>query len=104
MLTIGRKLNEMLRIGDDLTVKVVSMDEGKVGLTVFSSQGDIQHALIAVNETLEINQDVKIMATQFGGGKRVRLGITAPRDTVVYRLPAESETQSDEINNHDINR
>ena len=94
MLTVSRKLNEMLQIGDDLTVKVVSLKEGKVGLAVFSSQRDIQHALIATDETLEINQDVRIMAKQFRSGKSVRLGITAPRNMVVYRLPAAMENEN----------
>ena len=86
MLSITRQVNEMVRIGDDLTIQVLALENEKVKLKVFSPEGDSIHN-IAVDGTLNISPDVRIMATKIVDYRRVRFGITAPNKMRIERIP-----------------
>jgi len=86
MLVIARKLNEKLKIGDNITVHVVNIHDGNVFLDITLPNGEIKCEVISQNEEIEISEDVKIRAAEIIGSSKVRLGVTAPRSVGVKRV------------------
>ena len=93
MLSITRKINEMLQIGEDLTVKVVSIGDGQMELLVVSEKEETTHH-VAECEKVEIVPGVSVL-TKILSHYRVRLGIVAPRNMVIYRLPRERDDEKE---------
>lgn len=65
MLVLARKLDESIVIGDDITVKVISIDKGVVKLGI-EAPSDVT---IIRNELLEQVEDANVAASKQEAGK-----------------------------------
>ena len=88
MLIITRKINDTIQIGENINVKVVKIEGDKVELEV-TLDGDIKNEVIKYDEEIQISQDVYIK-TNIISLYSIRLGITAPRNMNVIRIPKVS--------------
>ena len=86
MLVITRKPNAKLQIGDNITVHLVNIQEGSVFLNILFSGGEVKYEVIGQDEEIEVTDEVKVRAALIEENRKVRLGITAPRDIRVRRI------------------
>ena len=86
MLVLTLKQGNKIEIGGNLIIEMLGIQDGKIHLKIISSPRYIQKKVICYfNEEIQINKDVKIEATLVNG--KIRLGITAPRNMDIVRLP-----------------
>ena len=77
MLVITRKLNQKIQIGDNITVHVVEIQEGKVFLNITLPSRDIKSEITGLDEEIEITEEVKVKIIHIQGRCQVKLGIAS---------------------------
>ena len=87
MLIITRKISEKLQIGDDLIVHVVNIRDDSVSLIITLPNGDVKSEVMSEDEKIHVTEDVIIMATEIQGKSQVRLGVLAPSNMFIKRIP-----------------
>jgi len=91
VLIVTRKRDEKLVIGDTVTVRVVAVHHDVVELEVAVLNEEVKREAVKFDEEIRINEEVKIKVTDIISGNRIRLGITAPREFKILRIPRVSE-------------
>lgn len=91
VLIVTRNRNEKILIDDTITVKVVAVHNDVVELKVAVLNKEVKREAVKFDEEIRINEDVKIKVTDIISGNRVRLGITAPRELKILRIPRVSD-------------
>lgn len=87
MLILTRRIDESIKIGDDVTATVLDIRKHQVRFGVKAPQDVPVHRdddYQAVGESIRIGDSVTVTAVAFQGNQ-VRIGISAPRDVAVHR-------------------
>jgi len=87
MLIVTRKINDSIQIGENISVKVVNINGNVVELNVAMPDGDSKNAELKYDEQIEIRSDVSVKIINIVSRFVVRLGVTAPRNMKVIRIP-----------------
>ncbi len=87
MLVITRKLNEKLQIGENIIVQVINIRDDIVSLIITLPNGDTKGKIVSEDEEVQISDDVVITARSIRGKCQARLGITAPKNMAIKRIP-----------------
>ncbi|MFC1783889.1 carbon storage regulator [Planctomycetota bacterium] len=89
MLVITRKINDITQIGENITVKVVKIKDGKVDFKITLLGGIIRDEVMVYNDEVQLDRDVKIKVVKIVGESKISLGISAPQDMAVVRVPKD---------------
>ncbi len=65
----------------------MEIQDGKVEFKITSMDGIIRNEVMEDNEEIQLDKDVKIKVVKISGDKRILLGISAPQDLAVVRIP-----------------
>ncbi len=91
MLIVTRKPNEFILIGDRVTVRVVTVQDGAVELEVAVLNEVVKRESIPFDDEIQISEGIKVKVTEIISESRIRLGITAPRELEILRIPRVSD-------------
>ena len=91
VLIVTRKRNEKILIGDTIVVRVVAVHHEVVELEVADLNKEVKRETVKFDEEIQINEGIKVKVTDIITGSRIRLGITAPRELKILRIPKVSE-------------
>jgi len=76
MLVLSREKNEVVKIGDNIDVKVNKVSEGKVQLSITMD--------LTKDQEVIIDKDIKVMFVDTRG-RKARLGFVAPDEVPIFR-------------------
>jgi sRNA-binding carbon storage regulator CsrA len=91
MLIVTRKPHEFILIGDRVTVRVVTIQNDVVELEVAVLNEVVKRESVKFDEEIQINEEIAVKVTEIISESRIRLGITAPRDVEILRIPRISD-------------
>lgn len=91
MLVLTLKRNNKIEIGGVITIELIRIQEGKTHLKIIFSPEDTKQIVIGSNNEVQINQDIKVVVTEIVSSKKVRMGISAPRNLKILRFPRETD-------------
>lgn len=78
-------------IGDRVTVRVVTVQDGAVELEVAVLNEVVKRESIPFDDEIQISEGIKVKVTEIISESRIRLGITAPRELEILRIPRVSD-------------
>jgi carbon storage regulator CsrA len=85
MLVLSRNVDEVIKIGDDIDITVVSILKGKVCLKITQPGSKIEfESLYDLDEVIKIGDDIEVKVTDIRGTK-VRLGISCSPYVSIHR-------------------
>jgi len=89
MLVLTQKQNDKIEIGGKIIIEILG---SKIHLNITSlPEGTNKELTCYPDEEIQIGQDIKVVITEIISSKKVRMGIIAPQDMGIVRLPKETE-------------
>ena len=87
MLIFSRRINDTIRIGDDVKITILEIESDSVRVRVDVPQGRID-VLLIVNQPITMYGNIQVMLTSLTRNRpslQAKIGIEAPREIPVHR-------------------